>query len=981
MKKRKILFLFPLAALILSGCTFQEGFESVKNFMGDKVVDPIKDLIPGAKKDEEQKEEKEDKDEQPSGDQTPDTPETPETPEKQLESIEISGQFKNEYEIGEEFDKTGVVVTAVYDNGDKEDVSSQAQFSALDSSKRGPASVTVSFNGKSAEISVTIVKTRWTAAEKALFNEHLYGIELPFFEVEGATISFDAQGAQLRMFDEAGKALSVERTQIADYAAKFSSSDGWDNVSSDYSAYQSAPAGSFFVFEKSAQTASGMRRISVQFYGFSGSSYATSGSFAFYASDPFNYTFPADELAAEFNNLSLTPFTIPAPEGDGLYFEFVANKNNSAYMDYVEEYGYDYMRDYIYSRIYIYGLDAAAFETYCGQFTSAGWTLTPGEGANDWDFYASKTIEEAGVANIKLGFTDNYVAIHIEHLLGPIPAKEWPAEDIAALFEANQADLYEFPAFSGEDVTFLAKEYLLYGMFPYGVDVYVYGATEEEIDTFMTVTLPGAGWEVNEAKTMASKVFESLNGVANVQFILEDGVLDIYLPYGLSQIPAAEFPSEDLADAFEQLGVTPFTIPGPEGEGFSYEYEFDDYNLSCVDDPDYCYDYLYINNMSSEQFSGYVTQLSEAGWTYTEDDGDYTFTKEFGEKLAKFMMWHTESETYGNYATLKIFYVMGNAPLKAWPSDLISSAFEAAEETPFAIPALEGDGFRFVFNDQYVQSYKIAAIYVSGTVTADDVDDYADAFELAGWTVTSSSGVYTAKLETANGFQKVEFSFDEDEGEALIYLYLALDPLPKAEWPAEDIAAYFDSEITDVVPEYKGENSGFAFFEAGYVVVSVEEGTEEAAVAAYVTSLLEDYHWTVYDEGYYASPNNQIVVSPYSAETGSFTIVLYESPTRPGFINRRFDAYLEGKGLTGYDLPDFSSLEAVYAGASYSNVIYLEGDQVATVLALLDGWDIPDEPSATYGYECYASDNDDVEIDVKYIEGDNETKVSLYYWG
>ena len=45
MKKRKILYLFPLAALVLSGCTIQEGWETAKGFMTDKVYEPVKNWI------------------------------------------------------------------------------------------------------------------------------------------------------------------------------------------------------------------------------------------------------------------------------------------------------------------------------------------------------------------------------------------------------------------------------------------------------------------------------------------------------------------------------------------------------------------------------------------------------------------------------------------------------------------------------------------------------------------------------------------------------------------------------------------------------------------------------------------------------------------------------------------------------------------------------------------------------------------------
>jgi len=82
-----------------------------------------------------------------------------------LQSISISGQFKTEYLVGEEFDKSGIVVTANYDKGGSKDVSSEASFSGFDSSVAGPCIVTVSFGGKSAEISLTISESAPEQAE------------------------------------------------------------------------------------------------------------------------------------------------------------------------------------------------------------------------------------------------------------------------------------------------------------------------------------------------------------------------------------------------------------------------------------------------------------------------------------------------------------------------------------------------------------------------------------------------------------------------------------------------------------------------------------------------------------------------------------------------------------------------------------------------------------------------------------------------
>ena len=56
MKKRKILVLIPALGLLLSGCTFQEGFATAKHWVGQHMYHPVKDWIDsitGKKKDEQ----------------------------------------------------------------------------------------------------------------------------------------------------------------------------------------------------------------------------------------------------------------------------------------------------------------------------------------------------------------------------------------------------------------------------------------------------------------------------------------------------------------------------------------------------------------------------------------------------------------------------------------------------------------------------------------------------------------------------------------------------------------------------------------------------------------------------------------------------------------------------------------------------------------------------------------------------------------
>jgi len=57
MKRRKILVFMPLLGLLLSGCTFQEGFQTAKSWTSQHIYHPVKDWIDsitGKKKDEQQ---------------------------------------------------------------------------------------------------------------------------------------------------------------------------------------------------------------------------------------------------------------------------------------------------------------------------------------------------------------------------------------------------------------------------------------------------------------------------------------------------------------------------------------------------------------------------------------------------------------------------------------------------------------------------------------------------------------------------------------------------------------------------------------------------------------------------------------------------------------------------------------------------------------------------------------------------------------
>lgn len=73
-----------------------------------------------------------------------------------LQEIEITGDYKPVYFVGEEFDPTDLVVMAIYDEGEPVDVTSECEFSGFDSSEVGIITITATYKDKSADFEVAI---------------------------------------------------------------------------------------------------------------------------------------------------------------------------------------------------------------------------------------------------------------------------------------------------------------------------------------------------------------------------------------------------------------------------------------------------------------------------------------------------------------------------------------------------------------------------------------------------------------------------------------------------------------------------------------------------------------------------------------------------------------------------------------------------------------------------------------------------------
>ena len=818
MKKRKVLFLFPLAALILSGCSFQdvldkvkEGWGSVTDFVSDKVVDPIKDLIPGAKQEEEgKKEEKED---------TPDEPEEPEK-QKELLSISISGEFKHEYDIGEEFDPTGIVVTAAYDDQSSEDVTSQSTFTGFDSSAKGETTVTVSFGGQTAEMTFTVAKLSWFAEERALFNEHLHGIELPFFPVDGATVTLSQEGA-INILDPDGNNLTVAGSTIQDYADLFSANDGWEDVSSDYSAYRTAPAGSFFVFERSTDTEEGMRRISVQFFGHDGNAYNTDGSFYLFASDPFNYEFPTDLIAEEFALYGFTPFTIPAPDAEDMYFEFYPDSNNAMYIAY----GYP---EYCSATIYLYGFTQETFDAYLAKLSAAGWTLN-GTDHNGTMVYDGKLeIEGEGNAVIEqLYFTPTFSSLTYDYMI-QAPA-EWPADAAAQLVEkfapGSTTVIPECPG---------GTKYSPYMSSSYN-EIDVEG--EETLKDAYAAILREAGWtEIEEY------VFVSPN--QDIQIVLQ------FTSYGLEirvsgyVAPSAQWPAEDAAKLLPEGGQD--SLPPFEGAD-SYQYYNDNYGSGIT---------CFVGEGNEESaMESYAETLTNAGFI---PDNNGFFKSPHDE--FKVELWKGTDGAFNIEVTI----------IAHWPTaDVAVLLAELVPDGQDSLPALEGAAS---YNASATNSgFNVTVKFETSAQKNASQEAYIALLEEAGFEYAGDDEYGDPYFNSPND----EFCVNPWLGSSALNIDVYAGPYvaPVAGFPADDINAallLLEPTLTDKLPDYDTELIySFSANNSGTGVQIMAMPTDvNAEIGLFGANLLANNFTEAgadsYGDMHYLSPNGELDVCAWN---------------------------------------------------------------------------------------------------------------------
>ena len=273
---------------------------------------------------------------------------------------------------------------------------------------------------------------------------------------------------------------------------------------------------------------------------------------------------------------------------------------------------------------------------------------------------------------------------------------------------------------------------------------------------------------------------------------------------------------------------------------------------------------------------GYSAILTTAGWSVQSVKYNGMYVAVSPDK--SYMVSYIYNESAGAfliiYSPVSIF----------WDEDVIKAFFTKYNGSYVDLPAFNVTGATYYFEEAETNQY----FYEKGDIdlvvgfmkvygaTSQDAANYMAALKQAGFKVLTSNNAYSAtKAVEGKGLFRLDYSYYEKESLITFIFYIYLEPFPTTEFPQDEINELLGGYLVDKIPDYEGETTGFQLNNdsAGtYIVVEVEQGTEEAAIAAYEETLLANGYYKQYEESNeYFSKNHEIYVSMYK-DSGSFKI-------------------------------------------------------------------------------------------------------------
>ena len=673
---------------------------------------------------------------------------------------------------------------------------------------------------------------------------------------------------------------------------------------------------------------------------------------------------PAEDIAAAIASVLGATETLPALVGEGLKFDI--STGSKAVQIKVAADNPEELKD-----------------SYLDVLEDAGWTFLGNDSYGDPNYLSPNE-----QLNVNVWVNSAGTALYLDVTAYVAPVTEWPAEEIAAgLQSVFPGTTDTLPALDG------ANNYELSSS-SYGYTIKAYFSSEEledAKDAYIDV-LEDAGWTFSHNDSWGDPYYISPNGQLEVNVWVSTYSNCVYLSvYAYEEPTPVEYDYETLAECAAYLEGE-YNAGGQDTILTTLDCTVEGVNLYEGDDGIQVQAYVSDYEDLQDVVDAYGEALLAAGFTAGTPDeyGDITYTSPNGE----FTLAPWQYDSYYEGIFFIDFESLAEPEPVAWPAEDIADALAYMfPEFTGTIPAVEGATDYVVGSFPSYGKVQIKAFGADKDAVAAMKEAYLDVLEDAGWEIVGYDSYDNSPyLVSPDGTIQMNVW-----GTSTLYIDISAYVAPLTEWPAEDVAELLGNDITDAIPSYEG--NGYELLNDSYgtaVVVYVEAGTEEDAVAAYEDILL-DAGWTLYGtdsygDNIYLSPNEQILVCPYFGTAGSITIAFqaYVAPSEPVAVAEAIAlALAEVDAEPEFGIPTVEGMLSAspdiedYYGAKYITIYTEEGNEQATVDAF-------NAAMEALGYEGDEDSYGDMEwyspdglwfIQAYYAGNSGEIYVYFYYFG
>ena len=469
---------------------------------------------------------------------------------------------------------------------------------------------------------------------------------------------------------------------------------------------------------------------------------------------------------------------------------------------------------------------------------------------------AGTILKNMGNMNIVVAYQNNYQQYYIT--VSKAPKTAWTEEESALMSKTLYGEVLPYTGFEESTVTYVEDyEAIVVAGGEYNSDTVIAYARALSFNGYVLIDAQSYKFEKSVTTEAGKRFVQVLITTENEQLVII--ALDPYyyaFPAGFGPYIANKYFDS-------KVGI-------PAIQADYYEVSENENMIGLI-----CY-------MESEtDDAGYSAILTAANWIVKSEkqDGFYRATSPDGAYMISYI-YKTD------YKAFVIVYV----PVDYWNEAAIKAFFAKYNGTYIDVPALELENGQYYFteyeNNQYFYDkgeleLVVAFLKIYGG-TLQDAKDYMTTLQNAGWKALNKDNSFSAKKAVeGKGMFRIDYSFDPATNMITIIFYIYLEPFPTTEFPQDEIAELLGGYIVDTVPAFVGEAEGFTLNDdvyGTYIVVDVEQGTEEAAIAAYIATLIENGYTKLYEDGStYVSPNHEIALQ-MRPDSGSFKIVINRAP-------------------------------------------------------------------------------------------------------